>query len=282
MKVEEIMDIESVTIELPANKMEVLRLMGVKDVGAIYVVGREMELKGIVTRRDILKDSESDQAALMMKRDPIFAEVGDDLSVAAKLIYESRIHNLPIKTSTKEGKLVGACRTTNFLKTIEKGKYKDTIESVMSLSCTPVYHETPLSVIRNIMEVSNGSALCVLDDNGRIVGIISEADLFRYCKIDESISRIEMGLGEDEDKWTWEGMRDIVGLYYVNSKLILPKIPVKEAMVKKVVSVSPKSMVSLAARKMRVNGLAQLPVVGANGALKGMVYDIDLLKVLMD
>jgi glutaredoxin len=33
---------------------------------------------------------------------------------------------------------------------------------------------------------------------------------------------------------------------------------------------------------MRVNGLAQLPVVGANGELRGMVYDIDLLNVLMD
>ena len=282
MKIEEMMDTEPATIELPADRMEVLQLMSVKDMGAIYVVGKEMELKGIVTRRDLLRYFEKDQVALIMKRDPVFAEADDDLSTAARLIYESRIHNLPVKNSAKEGKLVGACRTRDFLKAIDEGDHHDTIESVMGLFCAPVYHGTPLSVIRDIMEVSNGSALCVLDDNGKVVGMISEADLFRYCKVDETISRIEMGLGEDEDKWTWEGMRDIVGLYYINSKLILPDIPVKEAMIKNVISVSLKSRVSLAARKMRINGLEQLPIMDANGKLKGMICDIDLLKVLMD
>ncbi len=277
MKVEEIMDRDHVTIELPASRNEVLQLMVTKDVGAVYVVERDMSLKGIVTRKDILRNPEKDQVALIMRRDPVYIKLDSDISEAAKLMYEHRIHNLPV--IDEEGTLVGAIRTVNFLRVIEDGEHKEPVELVMG-RCIPVYEETPLSVIREIMEVSDSYALCVLDGEGRLTGVITEADLFKYAKVDESVNRIDIGLGEDEDKWTWEGMRDIVGLYYVNAVLSLPSMPVKEAMVKGVITVSPRTSISIAARKMRVNNVEQLPVVNVEGKLQGMVEDIDLLKAL--
>lgn len=277
MKVEEIMDRDHVTIELPANRNEVLQLMVTKDVGAVYVVERDMSLKGIVTRKDILRNPEKDQVALIMRRDPVCIKLGSDISEAARLMYEHRIHNLPV--IDEEGKLAGAIRTVSFLRIIEDGENKKPVELVMG-RCIPVYEETPLSVIREIMEVSDSYALCVLDGEGKLTGVITEADLFKYIKVDESLNRIDIGLGEDEDKWTWEGMRDIVGLYYVSAMLSLPSIPVKEAMVKGVITVSPRTSISIAARKMRVNNVEQLPVVNVEGKLQGMVEDIDLLKIL--
>jgi len=277
MNAEEIMNRDQITIELPANRSEVLQLMVTKDVGCVYVVGRDMTLKGIVTRKDILRNRDKDQVALIMRRDPIRITIGSDIKEAAKLMYEHRIHNLPVVD--ENGIFAGAIRTSEFLRIVEDEEYKEQVGSVMG-RCIPVYEETPLSVIREIMEITDSYALCALNEEGKLTGVITEADLFKYIRIDESINRIDIGLGEDEDKWTWEGMRDIVGLYYVNAMLSLPAIPVKEAMIKEVITVSPKTSISAAARKMRVNNLEQLPVVSVEGDLLGMVDDIDLLKVL--
>lgn len=277
MNVEEIMDRDHITIELPANRNEVLQLMVTKDVGAVYVVDRGMILKGIVTRKDILRNPDKDQVALIMKRDPLCVTAESNVKEAAKIMHERRVHNLPV--IDKDRILLGALRTANFLKIIEDGGHKEPVESVMG-RCIPVYEETPLSVIREIMEVSDSYALCVLDAEGKLTGVITEADLFRYVEVDESVTRIDIGMGEDEDKWTWEGMRDIVGLYYVNAMLLLPSVPVREAMIKDVITVSPKTSISVAARKMRVNSVEQLPVVSVEGKLLGMIEDIDLLKAV--
>jgi len=277
MNAEEIMSRDQITIELPANRSEVLQLMVTKDVGCVYVVGRDMTLKGIVTRKDILRNRDKEQVALIMRRDPVRITIGSDIKEAAKLMYEHRIHNLPVVD--ENGIFAGAVRTSEFLRIIEDEEYKEQVGSVMG-RCIPVYEETPLRVIREIMEITDSYALCALNEEGKLTGVITEADLFKYITIDESINRIDIGLGEDEDKWTWEGMRDIVGLYYVNAMLSLPAIPVKEAMIKEVITVSPKTSISTAARKMRVNNLEQLPVVSVEGDLLGMVDDIDLLKVL--
>jgi len=280
MKVDDIMGRDHITVELPANRNEILQLMVTRDVGAVYVVAKDMELKGIVTRRDILRNPDKEQVALIMKRDPVRVSAGSDVKEAAELMYRHGIHNLPV--IDEDNKLVGALRTINFLRIIEEGNYKETVESTLRGKCVPVYEETPLSLIREIMEISDSYALCVLGVDGKLTGVISEADLFRYIRVDESVARIDIGLGEDEDKWTWEGMRDIVGLYYVNAMLALPPIAVKESMVKDIITVSPKTSVSQAARKMRVSNIEHIPVVGVDGNLLGMVEDIDLLKVLVN
>ena len=36
-----------------------------------------------------------------------------------------------------------------------------------------------------------------------------------------------MGIGDDEDEWTWEGIRDTIRLYYSTSKVDLPTSPCK-------------------------------------------------------
>ena len=278
MIVEKIMGRDFVYIELPAGRREILQLMRARDVGAVYVVSKKMELKGMVTRKTILEKSEEDQVALIMKRNPISVEEGSGVSNAARLVFENRVHNLPVVDGDK--RLTGAIRTSNFLKILEESEQP--LSPLISRRCACVYEETPLSIIREIMELSGSHALYVLNVEGTLGGVISEADLFRYIELDESISRIDMGMGEDEDKWTWEGMRDTVALYYVSSKLLLPRIPVKEVMIRDIITVTPKLKVRQAARKMRVNILEQLPVVNANEKLLGSIEDIDLLKVLAD
>ena len=70
-------------------------------------------------------------------------------------------------------------------------------------------------------------------------------------------------------------------LYYEISEQELPDIPVKKVMVKDPVSVSRKTSVSESARIMREKNFRQLPVTDSAGRLQAMLYDTDLISVLL-
>ena len=131
------------------------------------------------------------------------------------------------------------------------------------------------------MYLSKTNALPILDEDNKLVGIITDADLFRYCVIKDKNEHLELGLGFDGDSWSWEGMRDFTNLYWVSSKLTLPSIKVEEVMIRDIVSVFIHSSSGLAAHKMRTHDLAQLPVIDFTSNLIGMVYDIDLTQLLI-
>ena len=47
-----------------------------------------------------------------------------------------------------------------------------------------------------------------------------------------------MGMGGDEDDWTWEGIRDTIRLHYSTSEIALPSVPVKQIMISDVIYIS--------------------------------------------
>ncbi|MFW6176556.1 MAG: CBS domain-containing protein, partial [Thermoplasmatota archaeon] len=81
--------------------------------------------------------------------------------------------------------------------------------------------------------------------------------------------------------WSWQGLKNIMKLYYEESKFELPDIPVKEAMVKEPKSVFHGTEVYEAARIMRRNDYGQLPVVDETDTLETMVYEHDLLAAII-
>jgi CBS domain-containing protein len=85
-------------------------------------------------------------------------------------------------------------------------------------------------------------------------------------------------MGEDEDQWTWEGMRDLVQFYYATSRIDLPLVPAKEVMVKRVVSASRQTKVGEVANKMLRYNISQLPVLDESNKLAGVIDELDLMK----
>jgi len=81
--------------------------------------------------------------------------------------------------------------------------------------------------------------------------------------------------------WSWEGIRDVMRLYYETSKIELPLTPVKEVMVTDVVTVFRKTALSKAAEKMLNHNINQMPVLDGDNEMMGMVCDIDLMKTLV-
>ena len=79
--------------------------------------------------------------------------------------------------------------------------------------------------------------------------------------IKEEIARSDLGLGSDEDQWTWEGIRDTVRLYYSTTQVTLPSIPVKDVMIKDIKKASKNTPVSDVAKIMIKNDVSHIPKV---------------------
>jgi acetoin utilization protein AcuB len=115
-----------------------------------------------------------------------------------------------------------------------------------------------LGVAEDIMSMGRIRHLPVLDEENRIVGLVSQRDLFRA-----SISSV---LGFDRSKeHEWMG-----------------KIHVRDIMTKKVVMVSAEAGVSDAVDKFVSDKIGCLPVTDQEGKLVGLLTETDCLRCFRD
>jgi len=212
-----------------------------------------------------------------MSKNPFTVMKDEDLSVAAKLFYEHRIHGLPVIDKRKN--LVGIISPTDILKTLGD-KYDDIVDNYFTKNLVPVYQETPITIIMEIISVTGETALPILNKECELGGIVSEGDLFKLSHIKESVSQTNLGMGGDEDDWTWEGIRDTIRLYYSTTKVDLPPVAVKEIMITNVIKAYKNDPISEIARKMIKNKISHVPVVDPENKLLGMVTDIDLMACM--
>ena len=106
-----------------------------------------------------------------------------------------------------------------------------------------------------LMKNEGVQRLPVLDNDGNLVGIISEKNI-TSAVADREVSIVEFAL-------------------------LLSKIKVGDVMTKEVITVSVDDPVELAARKMSDNDISILPVVDNNGKLVGVVSRSDLFRLLL-
>jgi CBS domain-containing protein len=151
------------------------------------------------------------------------------------------------------------------------------IEKYFTNLVVPIYHDTPLNIVMEIINITHENALPVLNDECKVVGIVTDGDLFKLSHIRESVSQTNLGMGGDEDDWTWEGIRDTIRLHYSTSEVALPPVPVKQVMVTDVVKAFLNTPVNEVANEMLDNNISHIPVVDSNDRLIGMVTDIDLM-----
>ena len=114
------------------------------------------------------------------------------------------------------------------------------------------------------------------------MGLITDRDVFDANVIEKSISSSEIGLGDDEDSWNWEGLKNVMKLYYETSKIDVPNISVEEIMVKDPATIFKNTPVSEAARLMWEKDYGQLPIKDERDRLMAMIYELDLLATLVE
>ena len=279
MNVGNVMIENPITIVIPNTRKEVLRKIISENVTGIPVIKKNGDLAGLITRRDLFRYPNEEQLPLLMQWDIPKLSPSDSVKKAAKIFVEKNIHHICV---TRGKKLVGFIRPYELLSAVE-AKYSDRlVEEFVGSTCVPVWEGTPLPLMPEIIKITSYYAMPVLNDEGNLTGMITDRDLFTSTQIEEVISMSELGLGDDEDAWTWEGLRNVMTLFYEEHKLSLPNVRVKDVMVKNPETVYRKSSVSKAARLMRKNYFGQLPVTDDNDKLIAMIYNLDLIRGLAD
>jgi len=263
---------------VPGTVRDALKILAKHNVSGMPILKKDTKIvAGVLTRYDIFKNPEEDQIALIMSDKYHSVEKEQDVKDAAKLLYEYRIHGLPVINNRKN--IVGIISPTDILKNLAE-EYKDRIEKYFTNLVVPIYHDTPIDIVMEIINITQENALPILNDERKLVGIVTDGDLFKLSHIKESVSQTDLGMGGDEDAWTWEGIRDTIRFHYSTSEVSLPQVPVKEVMVTNVVKAFENTTVSEVATKMIKNQISHIPVVDSNDRLMGMVTDIDLMAVM--
>ena len=278
MTVDDIMIKNVKSIEIPGTRDEVLELMQKEHISAVPVV-REGTLLGIVTRIDLLKHPEEEQIAMLMTRDPITITPDAPLSRAAAILMQTGLRRLPVVV---RGKLVGIVTVSDIVGAIGQMDIKEPIKTFIRDGIVAIWEETPVPVASEIIRLSKRDALPVLNTKRELAGIISITDIINLSRIEDTVEKSDMSAGSDEDKWTWESMRDTMSLYYGVSRISLPDVPVKTVMIKDVITAFHKTAVSECARKMRRNRIEQVPVITADNKLDGLLLDRELLAVIAE
>ena len=275
MKIENVMSKELVVGYVPGTVKDALKILAKHNVSGMPILKKETKnVVGVLTRSDIFRNHDEDQLALLMTDNFQFVKSDQDVKDAAKLLYEHRIHGLPVLNNRHN--LVGIISPTDILK-----KLPDNIDEVIDHYFTslviPVYQDTPINIIMEIISITRENALPVLNDERKLCGIVTDGDLFKLSHIKESVSHSDIGMGGDEDEWTWEGIRDTIRLHYSTSEVSLPSVPVKEIMIGNVIKATKNTPVHEVAEKMINNKISHIPVVDSDDRLIGMVTDIDLM-----
>jgi CBS domain-containing protein len=276
VKVRDIMTENVVYAEVPGNSSDALELLLKHNISGIPVVKRgTMEVVGIVTRSDFARNPEEGQLALLMTREVHTTKPEEDIKNVARAFLEKNFRRMPVVSNSH---LVGIVTVSDIVwRAIARMNISEPVERYMEPRVTTVWEETPLKVAYEIMRLSGERALPVLDSDGGMVGIIGDTDLLKVFEITESTHKSELSGGTEGDRWGWDSKNVI---YITKKRLELPNKPVKEVMVRDVVTVTKRTSVSECAKRMARKRIEQIPVINAEGDLIGMVKDISLLKAM--
>jgi len=91
-------DVAYVTI--PGSRDDVLKTLQQRRVSGVPVV-KKGEVVGMITRKDLLRNREEDQTALLMTREPIVIGPQSSIVEASRLLIRHGIRRLPVVEGRK-------------------------------------------------------------------------------------------------------------------------------------------------------------------------------------
>lgn len=273
--VADVMTPAPIVLEVPGSRTDAINLMVRKNLTGLPVVrASDGKLMGVVSRRDLFRNFEEEQLSLIMKKGCMTTTPDTPLEDVAKVFSTYRIHRLPV---VEDGKLIGIVTPTDLLKTIRDMKTSMVAEDVIRTTCVTAWENEPLSYTISAMRISDVPAVPVMDDRGKLVGILTDRDLFSdQAKNSEALK--ELGIA---DIGNMAGARNVLPLFYsATDKYLSDERKVSDVMIRDPYSVFKKTNLSEVAKVMISNDYGQVPVYGNKDELLGMIYDVDVLCAL--
>jgi CBS domain-containing protein len=278
MKVKDVMTAEVKYAEVPGTRAEALELLRKLSVSAVPVVkeGTE-ELLGMVTLRGLFDHSDEEQLGMLVDRDVQSVSPEDSIEDAARLMVESGGRRLPV---VKEKKLVGIVTVRDIVYRAVAGMgLEKPASDYMRPRLAVIWDGTPIRTAMEIMALAGLRALPVIDTEGKLIGIVDDADIIGLSEVETELKMGHMAGRSEGDSWTWDSEDRI---YITKKKIKLPNKFVKDVMSKDLVTVTKRTSVSKCAEVMKQHKIEQTPVMSADGELVGMIRDIDLLRAMIE
>ncbi|MFF3955275.1 CBS domain-containing protein [Streptomyces sp. NPDC001890] len=138
-----------------------------------------------------------------------------------------------------------------------------TVSDVMTKTVVTVAPDTEFKEIADAMKRWKVTAVPVVEDGGPVVGVVSEADLLPKEEF------------HDHPPGLVDQMRRLADTAKAGS------VRAEDLMTSPAITIEPGASLPRAARLMAARRVKRLPVVDADGSLKGIVSRADLLKIFL-
>ncbi|HUA42249.1 MAG TPA: CBS domain-containing protein [Streptosporangiaceae bacterium] len=135
------------------------------------------------------------------------------------------------------------------------------MRDIMTTSVVAVRREASFKEMAAMLRSRRISAFPVIDDSGRVIGVVSESDLL----VKEAVQA--------------EGASLLAALRHIREDDKAAGITAAELMTAPAITIGPDALVEEAARMMYDRRVKRLPVVNAVGKLLGIVSRVDVLAV---
>ena len=278
MLVKRTMSKNVVCVSVPGNREKVLDLMRKENKAVLPVVKEDTNiLVGLVTRSDLINNPDEEQIAMLMSRDLVTVNPSDDVVVAAQKMIENNVRRVPVVSD--EGELVGIITSFDLVsKALTKIEINDAVEDYMITTVPTTWNKAPLNVAFETMNQFGLKSVLALDDDAKLVGILTETDFISEIEIISERSEHSSTVGTEGDKWSWDSTSV---LYIEKNHLKVSDKVVGDVAVGNVEVANSKTKVSDCAKKMKSLNIEQIPVIGVEGDLVGLVRASDLIKALV-
>ncbi len=274
--VSSIMTKDPITQVVPSPVREIVRILIKNNVTGIPLHNQRGEYVGIVSRKDIFRNSSETQLAMIMRHSKSVHHTDSIETAAKEMLQQGRRH---IAVVDDDEQIVGIITPQNFLPYISQHFGELHVSRFTSKTVYPIWEMTPLQVFFHIVQLTDIYAFPVINEDGKLVGIVTDRDIFDHINMETELVRSESGMADDEDPWSWGGIRNVFSYIIQRGNIKLPEKPVREITVTKPAFVVAGSSLSKAVEVMLKGNYNQIPVLNGSGKLQSMLYDIDILSV---
>ena len=277
MIVKDIMSEDVVTVSVPGNREDTLEKIIKGGVSLLPVVKKGTNnLVGILARSDLITNPDEEQIAMLMSTDLVTVDINDSIEKAAEQMVKNNIRRIPVLDGEE---LVGIVTAFDMVSmAIAEMDIDDAVENYMITTVPVAWDQTPLSVAFEVMSLFGLKSVIGLNKEGDLTGILTETDFLSESEVISERTEHSSSVGTEGDKWSWDSTSI---LYIEKNKLKFSDKVIHEVSSKKVATANIKTKVSTCAERMKSLNIEQMPVLGIDGDLKGLIRASDLIKALL-
>ena len=269
---------EVVTAEIPGTRDEALTHFKKGGFSSMPVLRRDdgEEFRGLISRNDLIERPNEDQLALLVREVPTISE---DASMAelTRLMIEEGSRRVPVV----DGRLEGIVTITDVIRAIADGDVDAdaTADDIAARDVNTTYAGAPLAVAESGLGYANDPYTVILDDDGEMVGILTEVDVIEVADVVEGEDDTGESIAGQDDEWMWEGIKAVGNRYLPTRNVEFPDGPASEFMTSDVTTVAAHTSAREVAQSMITHDVEQSPLL-EGGDLVGMVRDVDVLSAV--